>query len=90
MAERLKALVLKTRDLVTGPGVRIPLLPFRRGRLEIIEMGCVETHVNNPLSNIAERVGWRGGRAAEGGGLLNRCMGLKPCTGGSNPPLSVL
>ena len=27
MAEWLMALVLKTRDLETGPGVRIPLLP---------------------------------------------------------------
>jgi hypothetical protein len=27
MAEWLKALVLKTRDPETGPGVRIPLLP---------------------------------------------------------------
>ena len=30
---------------------------------------------------------WRGGREAEGGGLLNRCT-VKSCTGGSNPPLS--
>jgi hypothetical protein len=30
----------------------------------------------------------RGGRVAEGGGLLNRCT-VKSCTGGSNPPLSV-
>jgi hypothetical protein len=30
---------------------------------------------------------WRGGRVAEGGGLLNRCT-VKSCTGGSNPPLS--
>ena len=29
----------------------------------------------------------RGGRVAEGGGLLNRCT-VKSCTGGSNPPLS--
>ncbi len=28
MAEWFKALVLKTRDLATGPGVRIPLLPY--------------------------------------------------------------
>ena len=32
-------------------------------------------------------VDWRGGRVAEGGGLLNRCT-VKSCTGGSNPPLS--
>ncbi len=30
----------------------------------------------------------RGGRVAEGDGLLNRCTALS-CTGGSNPPLSV-
>ena len=29
----------------------------------------------------------RGGRVAEGGGLLNRYT-VKSCTGGSNPPLS--
>ena len=31
--------------------------------------------------------GWRDGRVAEGGGLLNRCR-VKSSTGGSNPPLS--
>src|SRR3954452_12104905 len=31
----------------------------------------------------------RGGREAEGGGLLNRYTGLKPCIEGSNPSLSV-
>src|ERR1700756_3019284 len=30
---------------------------------------------------------WRGGRVAEGGGLLNRYT-VKSCIGGSNPPLS--
>jgi hypothetical protein len=33
--------------------------------------------------------GWRVGRVAEGGGLLNRCR-TKSSTGGSNPPLSAI
>jgi hypothetical protein len=35
------------------------------------------------------RGGWRVGRVAEGGGLLNRCR-TKSSTGGSNPPLSAI
>jgi hypothetical protein len=35
------------------------------------------------------RRGWRDGRVAEGGGLLNRCT-VKSRTGGSNPPLSAI
>src|SRR4051812_5065896 len=34
------------------------------------------------------RVVWSGGREAEGGGLLNRYTGLKPCIEGSNPSRS--
>src|ERR1051325_4172185 len=38
---------------------------------------------------VGSHSGWRDGRVAEGGGLLNRCT-VKSRTGGSNPPLSAI
>src|ERR1019366_5684900 len=49
-----------------------------------------ELHYNHGSSRHSEwscGEGWRVGRVAEGGGLLNRCR-TKSSTGGSNPPLS--
>src|SRR5882724_10350157 len=43
---------------------------------------CVEV-----IAFVDSHSGWRDGRVAEGGGLLNRCT-VKSRTGGSNPPLS--
>src|SRR6476660_7900634 len=43
----------------------------------------------NPARHASRGGSWRGGREAEGNGLLNRHTGLKPCIEGSNPSLSV-
>jgi hypothetical protein len=44
-------------------------------------------HTNITIRELQKEMERRGGRVAEGGGLLNRCT-VKSCTGGSNPPLS--
>jgi hypothetical protein len=40
-----------------------------------------------PLSRIIRKPNWRGGRAAEGDGLLNRYTGSNPYPGFESPPL---
>jgi hypothetical protein len=66
MAERFMALVLKTSDSETGPGVRIPLLP---GFLLELSTAGSEPGV------------WRDGRVAEGARLLSECTAFKPYRG---------
>ena len=64
-----------------GLGVRIPRPP-------LFERDCSIQILAEPgRLTRPESVTRRGGRVAEGSGLLNRRMVLN-CTGGSNPPLS--
>src|SRR5512140_2844258 len=55
-----------------------------RGRGRLQQMNCRRVVKYRSPACLPRR---RGGRVAEGGGLLNRCT-VKSCTGGSNPPLS--
>src|SRR6266550_852206 len=43
------------------------------------------TSISSPVTSSAAT--WRGGRVAEGGGLLNRYRALKPYRGFESPPL---
>ncbi len=77
MAERLKALVLKTSESVTVPRVRIPLLPF----------GVSFKGVR--IFSLDDDWFWRGGRVGRRRSPAKRVYGLSRITG-SNPVLSAI
>ena len=90
VAEWLKALVLKTRNLETGSGVRIPSLPPFASRKDFCECGGVfclgrlssSEHLRNEKIDLYTRDPTRrDGRVAEGGGLLNHCTVIKTVPG---------
>ena len=58
-----------------------------REGMRVPNISCCYNHFARVSAGMFTRLIRRGGRVAEGGGLLNRYT-VKSCIGGSNPPLS--